>query len=134
MYKRIEKDINVFNQNKIENNIELEVQDYSLKDSHNRNLNKCSSQKFFNLQYNNYKINNINIFQPTSNNDILTDDKDYINILVVDDEVLTRQSTKRVLQNISKSLKIKLDIIEADDGIETIFFVYKCITQGVKIS
>lgn len=57
-----------------------------------------------------------------------------MNIIVVDDESFIRQSSIRILQKISDKLNIKLNIIEADDGIECLYIVYKCITQGIKIS
>ncbi len=38
------------------------------------------------------------------------------------------------MKNISKKLLIKTNIIEANDGLETIFLIYKAITLGIKIS
>jgi hypothetical protein len=54
--------------------------------------------------------------------------------VVTDDESLTRLSTIRILKNITKKLQIKTNIIEASDGLETIFLIYKAITLGIKIS
>ncbi len=54
--------------------------------------------------------------------------------MVTDDESLTRLSTIRILKNITKKLQIKTNIIEASDGLETIFLIYKAITLGIKIS
>jgi response regulator RpfG family c-di-GMP phosphodiesterase len=56
------------------------------------------------------------------------------NIFVIDDEKIARMSTIRIIENASLSLKINLNIFEAEDGIETIFIFYKLIKQGIKIS
>jgi CheY-like chemotaxis protein len=112
-------------------------QDFSKIDELNKiDLIKKDCQKVFNFKINtlNINANNMTIGQINGPNQILTHKEDCLNILIADDEVFTRQSTIRILQNISKSLNIKLNIIEAEDGLETIYFVYKCITQGVKIS
>ena len=34
----------------------------------------------------------------------------------------------------SQKLGIKVNIIEAEDGVEALYLVYKCFTQGVRIS
>jgi len=47
---------------------------------------------------------------------------------------MTRQSTIRIISNVSKELGIKINIIEAEDGLECIYLLYKSLTQGVKIS
>lgn len=57
-----------------------------------------------------------------------------INIIVVDDEQLTRQSTTRLLKKLSKSLGIPINIVEAEDGAECIYITYKCFKKGIKIS
>ncbi len=57
-----------------------------------------------------------------------------INIIVADDEIFTRQSTVRVLKNISKSLGLNINILEAEDGIETLYMLYKTYKSGSKIS
>lgn len=59
---------------------------------------------------------------------------DCINIIVTDDEIFTRQSTVRIVKDIGNSLKINLKILEAEDGIETLYLVYKAANIGVKIS
>jgi DNA-binding LytR/AlgR family response regulator len=53
---------------------------------------------------------------------------------VTDDEIFTRQSTVRIINSVCKSLKIKINILEAEDGVETIYLVYKTLLQGHKIS
>jgi CheY-like chemotaxis protein len=57
-----------------------------------------------------------------------------INIIVTDDEIFTRQSTVRIINSVCKSLEIKINILEAEDGVETIYLVYKALLQGHKIS
>lgn len=73
----------------------------------------------------------LNKFSRISNdfNDLTT-----FNIIVVDDEILTRLSTIRTLKIIFKTLNLNVNIIEAEDGIETIFYVYKSCCNGYKIS
>ena len=46
----------------------------------------------------------------------------------------TRLSTVRILKSVSKSLGIYLNIMEAEDGLETINLVYKASSLGTKIS
>jgi hypothetical protein len=57
-----------------------------------------------------------------------------LNIIIADDENLTRRSAIRILKNCAAELKIKLNIIEAEDGIETIFIIYRAWSIGVDIS
>jgi response regulator RpfG family c-di-GMP phosphodiesterase len=56
------------------------------------------------------------------------------NIIVADDEIYTRLSTVRTLKNIFKTLNLNVNIIEAEDGVETVYYIYKASTQGYKIS
>jgi signal transduction histidine kinase/CheY-like chemotaxis protein len=56
------------------------------------------------------------------------------NILIVDDEVITRKSTIRLIENFCKSCSIKVNFIEADDGIECLYNYYRCIKNGEKVS
>lgn len=57
-----------------------------------------------------------------------------INIIVVDDEIFTRQSTIRIISSLSKELKLNLNILEAEDGIEMLYLIYKAPIMGAKIS
>jgi CheY-like chemotaxis protein len=59
---------------------------------------------------------------------------DCINIIVADDEIFTRQSTIRIISNISKELNLNLNILEAEDGVETLYLIYKAPSLGAKIS
>ena len=47
---------------------------------------------------------------------------------------MTRQSTIRILKNAGLKLKKNFNIIESEDGIDTIYLVYKSILSGIKIS
>lgn len=119
----------------------------------NANKSECensiiSPKKIKNSREMNYKpvtnvINNIKLLatevkinMPNSEDqffNIKKDDK-FFNIILVDDENLTRLSTKRVLNKASCELDIPINIIEAEDGIECIHFVNKYIKLGIKIS
>jgi signal transduction histidine kinase len=59
---------------------------------------------------------------------------DCYNFIIIDDEKLMRMSTIRMLKNTSDKLKIKINIIEGEDGIECLYAFYKLISQGIKIS
>lgn len=56
-----------------------------------------------------------------------------LNILIADDEKLTRQSTIRILSEVCIAENITMNIIEAEDGIECIYAFYKCLKKGIKI-
>jgi signal transduction histidine kinase/CheY-like chemotaxis protein len=55
-------------------------------------------------------------------------------ILVVDDEVITRKSTIRLVDNFCKSRNIKINYTEADDGIECLYNYYQCCKSGEKVN
>ncbi len=57
-----------------------------------------------------------------------------MNIIVADDESLTRKSTIRVLQNASRRINCKINIIESSDGLDTVFLIYKATNLGIRIS
>ena len=59
--------------------------------------------------------------------------KDIKTIFIVDDESLTRQSTIRILQTIALENEIKINIEEAEDGLECLYLIYKYLTQGNEI-
>lgn len=124
------------NKNKFDSNIDINLQDFSKIDLNKFDLNLNQSQKIFNFKNNTFNINMNGMTRGPIKGltQIIGSRDDVINILVADDEIFTRQSTIRILQNLSNSLKIKINIIEADDGLETIYLVYRCITQGIRIS
>jgi signal transduction histidine kinase len=56
------------------------------------------------------------------------------NILVVDDEELTRKSAIRLIKQYCLSLNITVNIIEASDGIECLYHTYYCLRNNIKLS
>lgn len=56
-----------------------------------------------------------------------------INIIVADDEQLTRQAAIRTLNNSAKKNHVNINIIQVQDGVETLFYVYKYLSTGQKI-
>ncbi len=95
---------------------------------HNPTNNNC------NFYLNDFKLENMNKMNIISNPITTLANSKFINVIVADDEILNRQATVRTIYSISKELNIKINIIEAEDGVETIYLVYKAATQGVKIS
>lgn len=57
-----------------------------------------------------------------------------LNIIVIDDEYFTRHSTIRVLKKAASDLNIKLNIVDAEDGVECLYFAYNSIKNGTEIS
>lgn len=82
-----------------------------------------------NFYFNN---NDRKVSKKTSDSNIFN--RNSINVIVADDEVFTRLSTVRVIKDISKSLGINLNILESEDGLETIYILYKAFRSGSKIS
>jgi signal transduction histidine kinase/CheY-like chemotaxis protein len=58
----------------------------------------------------------------------------YHNVIVVDDEVITRKSTIRLLDNFSKSYGLQINFIEANDGVECLYSYYNCFKNNEKVS
>jgi signal transduction histidine kinase len=56
------------------------------------------------------------------------------NFIIVDDEKITRMSTLRIMKSSADNLRIKINFIEASDGIECLSIFYKLLSQGVKVS
>jgi signal transduction histidine kinase len=59
--------------------------------------------------------------------------QDCLNIIVVDDEKIVRQSTIRIIKRAADDLNISVNIIEASDGIETLFIIFKHFSSGVNV-
>lgn len=59
---------------------------------------------------------------------------DSINIIVADDEKYTRQATIRIIKKFASANNLIINIIEAQDGIETLYFLIKVLAKGIKIS
>lgn len=57
-----------------------------------------------------------------------------LNIIVADDEEITRQSAIRMIKNSAKELNVEINIIEAKDGIEVLYIMYTIINDGNKIT
>ena len=62
------------------------------------------------------------------------EETDYVNIILVDDEKLTRSANRRLITIFAKKNNIKVNFIEAEDGFECLYLLYICIKKGVKIS
>jgi hypothetical protein len=56
------------------------------------------------------------------------------NIIIADDETIIRSAAVNLIQKCSSQHNIKINIIQVEDGIETLFAVYKCLSKGVKIN
>lgn len=59
---------------------------------------------------------------------------DTLNIIVVDDECLSRQSAVRLIKTQCFNKNKKAQIIEANDGIECLYITYLLLSKGMKIS
>jgi signal transduction histidine kinase len=57
-----------------------------------------------------------------------------ITILVADDEIMTRKSTIRLINNYCMSKLIDVNILEASDGVECFWKFYQCMIKGEKIT
>jgi signal transduction histidine kinase len=55
------------------------------------------------------------------------------NVIVVDDEIMTRKSTIRMLLNFCRDKGINLNILEAGDGMECLGLYYQSFKEGMKI-
>ena len=47
---------------------------------------------------------------------------------------MIRRAVIRNISIVADKLRLNINIIELEDGVETIFAVYKCISQGIVIS
>jgi signal transduction histidine kinase/CheY-like chemotaxis protein len=74
--------------------------------------------------YNETGLNNVSLIRNRSNK----------TILVVDDEIITRKSTIRLINSYCLLNSINVRILEAADGIECLWLFYQCLTKGEKIS
>jgi signal transduction histidine kinase/CheY-like chemotaxis protein len=59
---------------------------------------------------------------------------DVMNIIVVDDEINTRKSTVRIIKSYCDSNDLKINIREAEDGIECLFLYYQSMKKGKPVS
>jgi signal transduction histidine kinase len=93
--------------------------------------NRSATNSKINL--NNIMFNN-NTLEKSDLYTYLNLDADARNVLIIDDEKLTRQSTMRMLKKICAQKEIKINLIEGEDGIECVYLFYKLIKDGIKIS
>jgi signal transduction histidine kinase/CheY-like chemotaxis protein len=77
---------------------------------------------------------NIELSIQTVTTDLSSLAENAFNVIIVDDEVITRQSMSRLITQVAKNFRTVVNIIQADDGIECLYIVYKSIRLGVKIS
>jgi signal transduction histidine kinase len=68
------------------------------------------------------------------NKNSLNSSNNQITILVVDDEIMTRKSTIRLINNYCLSKFINVNILEASDGVECLWKFYQCMIKGEKIT
>jgi signal transduction histidine kinase len=61
-------------------------------------------------------------------------DKNVKYVLVIDDEIITRKSTIRVISNFCNENGINIKIIEGSDGIECLYLYYQAYKKGANIS
>lgn len=134
-YFLIKPDINILEQLKnsgtenFQNKMETSSPSIILKEKNNNNFLKINSnQEKEKIAFNLKDIINLQ----NTNENILKND--CINIIVVDDEKLTRSSIIRNIMDLNKQFNSNINIIESEDGVEGLFIVYKLIKQGVKIS
>jgi signal transduction histidine kinase len=85
-----------------------------------------SSQSHFIIKIPELFTNKINLLKKNSSESVL-------NFIVADDENIMRLSYYRILKDISKKYSVRINLIESEDGIETLFAVYKCLQNGIKI-
>jgi len=117
-----------------------------------KHSNRNESTEMRNVN-NNYHIENKFIFQNETSRNFSTNNKiertnssfDFFSkidlcdrtinyYIVADDEKFTRKSVIRVLYNAADKMGIKVKLLEAEDGIETLYIIYKSVIKGVNIS
>jgi hypothetical protein len=54
-------------------------------------------------------------------------------MIIADNEKMIRNSTIKLLCQIAEKYKLQLNIFEVEDGVETLFMVYKCVKNGINI-
>jgi signal transduction histidine kinase len=57
-----------------------------------------------------------------------------LNIIIADDEVMTRKSTIRLIKTYASQFNFEITFLEASDGIECLSLYYQCFNKGEKIS
>jgi len=87
------------------------------------NVSSQSSKKYESISdYTTIYLNSLNL------------DENCFNIILVDDEKLTRLSNKRLISDFANKKNVNITFIEAEDGLECLYIVYICFRKGIKIS
>jgi signal transduction histidine kinase len=118
-----QQQINVMNFN----NCHLLITDRSI-------LESCSNLSKINTI--NTSSRNLNKFFELNDDDIehFRKDRESLNLIVADDEKFTREAIVRIIKKVAKNEKLKVNVFEAEDGVESIYLTYKFISNGIKIS
>ena len=84
----------------------------------------------------NYKLSDFFVNKEVIKNTMIKgkSERIFINIIITDDEVLTRKSNIRLITAIALEKNYNINIIQANDGIECLYLAYKCVKMGIKIS
>ena len=83
--------------------------------------------------HNNIYINNIPSKKFNFNFDN-NNNNNSINIIIVDDEMITRQSSIRIINKCADDLGLIINIEHADDGIECLYILYNYLQNGICIN
>jgi signal transduction histidine kinase/CheY-like chemotaxis protein len=114
----------------INNDLNSPISNKTIKLSPFKNISKEEIDKLFNKDI------------VKSHTNILTINEEFFKefeenekyIAVVDDEVITRKSTIRVINSYCAEKKIKLRVLEANDGIELLYCYYSLYKRGKMLS
>jgi signal transduction histidine kinase/CheY-like chemotaxis protein len=99
--------------------------------------NNIIQNSYFFISTDNNKHNNIEAFisaKNSSNKIEVISNEDNLNILLVDDEILTRGSTIRLLKKFFKARDIDITIYEASDGIECLSYFHKHFNGEINLN
>jgi response regulator RpfG family c-di-GMP phosphodiesterase len=78
------------------------------------------------------KVENFDLELNSIHHHVKRSTKEQIHIVVCDDEVLARKALIRVLNETAIQMDMKLNIIEASDGIELLYLIYDNCINGNK--
>lgn len=90
--------------------------------NHNRKSTKFS-----------YKLEKIRLTKSGFYHDSNLKDNSTFTIIVTDDEMLTRQSTVRVFAKFAESKNIKINFIQAQDGVEMLYHCFQNLYVGKRV-
>jgi signal transduction histidine kinase len=80
-----------------------------------------------------FRYYNLNEKRPRSSKSLLNNPSGSETIIVVDDEDLTRRSAIRQLNKFISERDLNINVIEAADGIECIYYIYQSFKKNLKI-